>query len=53
MCRRRYSMNKQLISFETDVVLREQLQKLAKEREMSVSGLIRFILKQYLNNHCD
>ena len=46
-------MNKQLISFEADIALREQLQKLAKEREMSVSGLIRFIIKQYLNKNCD
>ena len=46
-------MDKQLISFEADVVLREQLQKLAKEREMSVSGLIRFIIKQYLSKTCD
>lgn len=46
-------MDKQLISFEADVVLREQLQKLAKEKEMSVSGLIRFIIKQYLNKTRD
>lgn len=36
------------ISLEISKELKEKLEKLADEKEMSVSGLIRFILKNYL-----
>ncbi len=36
------------ISLEISKELKEKLEKLAKDREMSISGLIRFILKNYL-----
>ena len=41
---------KHIISFEIDDSVRDQLSELAQDREMSVSGLIRFIIKEYLKN---
>lgn len=39
---------KHVISFEIDDTIRDQLVKLAQAKEMSVSGLLRFIIKEYL-----